>query len=123
MRYNAENKQGTIEYLIALQSQLRTDIKKNPKKAGLKGRLAEVNDEIACLKNRTQQIRSRQNNFEMEREPIRRYNTHLSTAFSVGLPLMLTTDSVGLVPAIGLAVGAVFLILMNHVLISVDDFQ
>lgn len=37
-----------------------------------------------------------------------RYNTHLSTAFSVGLPLMLTTDSVGLVPAIGLAVGAVF---------------
>ena len=50
MRYNAENKQGTIEYLIALQSQLRTDIKKNPKKVGLKGRLVEVNDEIACLK-------------------------------------------------------------------------
>lgn len=67
MRHNAENKQGTIEYLIALQSQLRTDIKKNPKKAGLKGRLAEINDEFACLKNRTQQIRSRQNNFEMER--------------------------------------------------------
>lgn len=67
MRYNAENKQGTIEYLIALQSQLRTDIKKNPKKVGLKSRLVEVNDEIACLKNRTQQIRSRQNNFEMER--------------------------------------------------------
>lgn len=67
MRYNAENKQGTIEYLIALQSQLRTDIKKNPKKVGLKGRLVELNDEIACLKNRTQQIRSRQNNFEMER--------------------------------------------------------
>lgn len=67
MKYNVENKQGTIEYLIALQSQLRADIKKNPKKAGLKGRLAEVNDEIACLKNRTQQIRSRQNNFEMER--------------------------------------------------------
>ena len=67
MRYNAENKQGTIEYLIALRSQVRADIRKNPKKTGLKGRLAEVNDEIACLKNRTQQISSRQNNFEMER--------------------------------------------------------